>query len=48
MVSEAREFWMSLLSGLAQSSGTPISALRQMDIFDFFALLSAIEKKNAK
>lgn len=42
------EFWMGLMSGVAAKSGTSIEELHRMDVFDFFALLTVIEKQSEK
>jgi len=48
MLTDQREFWMGMLSGLSSKSSTPITELRKMDVFDFFALLSVVEKQSEK
>lgn len=42
------EFWMGLMSAVAAKSSTSIADLHKMDVFDFFALLSVIEKQSDK
>lgn len=37
---------MRLLTAVAVKSETPLTELLKMDVFDFFALLSAVEKTN--
>jgi hypothetical protein len=39
---------MTVLTTSSTTTGTPISAILTMDIFDFFALLTVVEKKNKK
>lgn len=41
----AQEFWMDVLTTVSTKSGTPVTELKKMDTFDFFALLSVIEKR---
>jgi hypothetical protein len=48
MLTDQREFWMGMLSGLSSKAATPITELRKMDVFDFFALLSVVEKNSEK
>jgi hypothetical protein len=48
MLTDQREFWMGILSGLSAKASTPITELRKMDVFDFFALLSVVEKQQDK
>ena len=47
-LSKQCEFWMGLMSSVAAKSATSIADLHKMDVFDFFALLSAIEKQSKK
>jgi len=48
MLTDQREFWMGMLTGISTKASTPITELRKMDVFDFFALLSVVEKQADK
>jgi hypothetical protein len=39
---------MGILSALGAKSATSVEELQRMDVFDFFALLSVIEKQSEK
>ena len=42
------EFWMGLMTAVSSKTATSIADLQTMDVFDFFALLSVVEKQNSK
>ena len=47
-IGKQSEFWMGILSALGAKSATSVEELQRMDVFDFFALLSVIEKQSEK
>lgn len=42
------EFWMGLMSAVGAKANTSIEELHRLDVFDFFALLSVIDKQTEK
>jgi hypothetical protein len=46
VVKEQAGFWMSVLTTVSTTTGTPLTDVQKMDVFDFFALLGVVERKN--
>lgn len=48
VVKEQAAFWMSVLTTVSTTTGTPLTDVQKMDVFDFFALLGVVEQRNKK
>jgi len=46
VVKEQAGFWMSVLTTVSTTTGTPLTDVQKMDVFDFFALLGVVERRN--
>ena len=41
-------FWVGLLTTVSTSTSTPITEVKKMDVFEFFALVSIVEERRQK
>lgn len=41
-------FWVGLLTTVSNASSTPITEIKKMDVFEFFALVTVVEERRAK
>jgi len=48
LLNDQTKFWVSTLTAVSTKSGTSITELKKMDVFEFFALLSVIEESKTK
>lgn len=48
MLTNNMKFWAGCLTSVSTQSGTPITELKKMGVFEFFALLSVVEERNSK
>lgn len=48
VIKEQAGFWMGVLTTVSTTTGTPLTDVQKMDVFDFFSLLTVVEKRNKK
>jgi len=41
-------FWVGLLTTVSNSTSTPITEIKKMDVFEFFALVTVVEERKKK
>lgn len=46
VVKDQAGFWMSVLTTVSTTTGTPLTDVQKMDVFDFFSLLGVVERRN--
>ena len=47
-IGEEKKFWMKLLATVSSQTGTSITELKLLDVFDFFSLLTVVDEKMNK